>query len=83
MVRPCKQLPPSYRLVTLALYQKQMRRTLKGLIQSLQQMLDIFLFFFIIILIYSFIGARVIGDLGGDETVDPVMKLESHNFQAC
>jgi hypothetical protein len=43
-----------------------MRRTLEGIIKSLEQMLDIFLFFFIIILIWAFIGARVIGDLGGE-----------------
>ena len=67
---------PNY-LVILALYQKQLRRTVKAIIQSLKQMLDLFLFFMFVMLLYAFIGVIIIGDLNGEQEFDEVIR---HNF---
>lgn len=74
LFRPCKEANycPLF-LVILVLYQKQLRRTVKGILQSMKQMFDLLLFFLILIVIYAFIGVLLIGDLDGHEPYDKVM----------
>jgi hypothetical protein len=62
-------------IVCLALYQKQLRRTVTGIIRSLGSMIDIVIFLMGIMVVYAVIGLRVIGDLEGDTPYDEVSRI--------
>lgn len=59
-------------VVCLAMYSKQLRRTIDGIIKSVRQMIDVILFFVILTIIYAAIGIRIIGDLDGEVEYDEV-----------
>lgn len=56
----------------IALYHKHLRRTVVGLIKSVKNMIDILIFFLIIIVLYAFLGCLAIGDLNHEQHYDPV-----------
>lgn len=75
-LRPCTDHSYHFSLtilVALALYSKQLRRTLFGIIRALRDTLDIFFLFLFITCLFALIGVRIIGDLNGEIPYDPVI----------
>lgn len=51
-------------------YNKELRRTFKSIVQSFQQIVQLFLFFTLMTLFWAVIGFRIIGDLDGEVVFD-------------
>ncbi len=48
-------------------YSNELRRTFKSIVYSLKEMIQLFLFFFLVTMIWAIIGWKFIGDLDGGE----------------
>lgn len=77
-LRPCINPYPSFIFIIFFLsvmaffYSKEMRRTLKGILKSVKQMFDLFIFYFFLILVWAGIGFLIINDLDGEYKYDEV-----------
>ena len=69
------------RPVVLITYSKELRRNLKGIIGSGKNLFILFMFYFIVMGLWAYIGNNLIGDLGPDVKLDTLLMDYSSFFK--
>lgn len=60
-------------IVLMFIYNKELRRTAMSLLNSYQQIIQLFLFFMLMTLFWALIAIKVIGDLDGEAEYDHLL----------